>query len=40
MAPQQKEKKQRAALEEVVTREYTIHLHKHVHGQYVEPELE
>ncbi|EIM87112.1 uncharacterized protein STEHIDRAFT_56238, partial [Stereum hirsutum FP-91666 SS1] len=25
--------KQRSALQDVVTREYTIHLHKHVHGK-------
>ncbi|KAL5460127.1 hypothetical protein EMCRGX_G033554 [Ephydatia muelleri] len=30
MAP--KEKKSKSALKEVVTREYTIHLHKYVHG--------
>lgn len=33
MAPAAKEKKQRTALDEVVTRDYTIHLHKHVHGR-------
>eukprot|EP00118_Oscarella_pearsei_P028709 m.2744 g.2744 ORF g.2744 m.2744 type:complete len:126 (+) comp8875_c0_seq1:130-507(+) len=33
MAPQKKDKKKgRSAMKEVVTREYTIHLHKRVHG--------
>lgn len=33
MAPREKkERKTRSALSDVVTREYTIHLHKHVHG--------
>ncbi|EGG10141.1 uncharacterized protein MELLADRAFT_74257 [Melampsora larici-populina 98AG31] len=32
MAPEKKERKTRSALSDVVTREYTIHLHKHVHG--------
>lgn len=34
MAPRQKqERKQRSALSDVVTREYTIHLHPRVHDQ-------
>ncbi|KAF8622402.1 hypothetical protein AX15_007054 [Amanita polypyramis BW_CC] len=38
MAPKQTQKKKtggktRSALQDVVTREYTIHLHKHVHGK-------
>ncbi|KAL7420903.1 60S ribosomal protein L31B [Cryptotrichosporon argae] len=31
MAPETKTRKQRSALQDVVTREYTIHLHKRVH---------
>jgi len=34
MAPKS-DKKGRSALKEVVTREYTIHLHKYIHGMYV-----
>jgi len=30
--PADKQRKQRSALADVVTREYTIHLHKHVHS--------
>merc|ERR1712048_1400959 len=34
MAPKgQKENKKRSAMKEVVTREYTINLHKRIHGQ-------
>ncbi|KZP30865.1 hypothetical protein FIBSPDRAFT_907950 [Athelia psychrophila] len=33
MAPETKTKKTRSALQDVVTREYTIHLHKLVHGR-------
>ncbi|KAL0580081.1 60S ribosomal protein L31B [Marasmius crinis-equi] len=33
MAPVQKKKTGRSALKDVVTREYTIHLHKRVHGR-------
>ncbi|GHJ88867.1 hypothetical protein NliqN6_5269 [Naganishia liquefaciens] len=32
MAPTDKKTKTRSALKDVVTREYTIHLHKRVHG--------
>ncbi|XP_034848379.1 60S ribosomal protein L31-like [Mirounga leonina] len=34
MAPEKKggEKKGRSAIDEVVTREYTINIHKHIHG--------
>ncbi|ORX41265.1 ribosomal protein L31e-domain-containing protein [Kockovaella imperatae] len=32
MAPTKKERKTRSALHDVVTREYTVHLHKRVHG--------
>jgi large subunit ribosomal protein L31e len=27
-----KEKKSKSALKEIVTREYTVHLHKYIHG--------
>ncbi|MBW0466008.1 hypothetical protein O181_005723 [Austropuccinia psidii MF-1] len=34
MAPREKkERKSRSALSDVITREYTVHLHKHIHGQ-------
>ncbi|KAJ8073597.1 60S ribosomal protein L31B [Marasmius tenuissimus] len=33
MAPVQKKKTGRSALKDVVTREYTVHLHKRVHGR-------
>lgn len=43
MAPREKrERKKTSALSDVVSREYTIHLHKHIHGQgfkYVRPVL-
>lgn len=32
MPPPKSEKKGKSALKEVVTREYTIHLHKYIHG--------
>jgi len=32
MAPEKKSAKGRSAIQDVVTREYTIHLHKRVHG--------
>jgi len=32
-AKEKKEKKTRSALKDVVSREYTIHLHKLVHGR-------
>merc|ERR1711963_1284554 len=33
MAPKGKQEKKRSAMKEVVTREYTINLHKRIHGQ-------
>lgn len=35
MAKPKGEKKQKSALNKVVTREYTIHMHKRIHGMYV-----
>lgn len=32
MAKTKKDKKEKSAANEVVTREYTIHLHKRIHG--------
>merc|ERR1712066_631938 len=33
MAPKKQDQKKRSAMKEVVTREYTINLHKRIHGQ-------
>lgn len=35
MAKKNDKKKGRSALNQVVTREYTIHLHKRIHGMWV-----
>lgn len=40
MAPAKKggeKKKGRSAINEVVTREYTINIHKRIHGVWVDP---
>ena len=35
MPPAKKEAKKKAVTNEVVTREYTINIHKRIHGMYV-----
>jgi hypothetical protein len=40
MAAKKREVKKKAVTNEIVTREYTINLHKRIHGVYVFHELE